>query len=196
MDPDQPATWPPGLARANVSTFNLAAALADVRGDKFSDGRWYNTLKHQCRTDFHFGYRGSAKNVSLLHLHLRFVADLTDLIGGWANEGPSRWDEIMDKLADNELNSVDDVLVDWKALFKGAIKKGDAVDLTAHLSKGDRARDTGFITFALPEGKDIVTEKDVHAQSKELVVVKVEPQSQSSKKRKVRRPPNTDFSAS
>lgn len=81
MDPDQPKTWPPGLAQANVSTFNLTAALADVRGDKFSDGQWYHALKHQCRTDFHFAYRGSAKKVSLLHLQLRFVADLTDLIG-------------------------------------------------------------------------------------------------------------------
>lgn len=71
-------------------------------------------------------------------------------IGGWANENPSCWDEIIDKLAENELNSVDDVLVDWKFLFKGAIKKGDDTDLIAHLSKGGRARDTGFITFALP----------------------------------------------
>ncbi|KAK8135745.1 hypothetical protein PG984_003685 [Apiospora sp. TS-2023a] len=150
MYPNQTDEWPPGLEQVNVSVFNFTAALEAVRGDKFSDDRWLHTLKHQCRVNFHFDYKGSADKISLLRLQLQFVGDVNDLIVGWADATPSRWDCLAEKLTEHKPNSMDDVLVDWKPLFRNAIKKDNAADLIAHLSKGNRAQDTGFITFGLP----------------------------------------------
>ncbi|KAK7966499.1 uncharacterized protein PG986_000776 [Apiospora aurea] len=74
--------------------------------------------------------------------------------------------------------------IDWEDLFTGALEQENATDLIAHLAKGNRPQDTSYLTFASPEGKDLLTGKDLYTIEP---AVKLEVLSQDPKKRKVRK---------
>ncbi|KAK7911279.1 hypothetical protein PG985_013760 [Apiospora marii] len=156
MDLDKPNTWHQGLKLAHTSTFNLAEALEGMRKSDFDDHHWFETvLKGVCRYELDEDWpyylkvpEKDCRNVSLLFLQVNFTFEVYRVVDDDCDDQENNpWLTVTRRMEIYELNSADDVLVDWQRLLTGALEKTAAVDLVKHLSQGLRMEDSGFITF-------------------------------------------------
>ncbi|KAK6833554.1 hypothetical protein PG987_008248 [Apiospora arundinis] len=177
MDSTKRGCWLPGVKPTNTFTFDLTAALKDIKANKVHDDTWLYLLKRQCKIGLHIDYENYPPHVSLLKLQLNFVACMDDLIAGWVDPTPRRWCALKGKMASREPNSRDDRLADRKALFSEALKQEDADGLIACLAQG-----TPTITFTLPDSEARLVDKNPQAKKP---TANGEASSQNPKKRKL-----------
>ncbi|KAK8066584.1 hypothetical protein PG997_013331 [Apiospora hydei] len=162
---EDPAQWPPGVMPIRTSKFDLRAVSDDLL-PKFGDDEdeWLRILRNQCTIDLHNEYPEyvSEPMVSLLRLQLEFANDIYRQLNGWihCDFAGAPWEELCRVLDFHCLNSVDDVLVDWKSLFSGALDKKTSEELIEHNSTGGGIRQHKFISLISLDGEDLITHWD------------------------------------
>ncbi|KAK6849466.1 hypothetical protein PG995_013299 [Apiospora arundinis] len=131
-------TWLPGYQPKCFQTFNLAAALREIKKKgRFDDHTWFHDiLKETCRYQAlkKREWNSQEGKESLYYCLIKFVYEVYEQINDIFDDSENPWyDNAMESDA---LNSIDDVFVDRRHLFTTAMDMADEKSLILYLVEG------------------------------------------------------------